>query len=125
MYFGGFSVVCLGKSDNGTAARNSNPARNPLFPWGDLPIGEFEKTRAVWFDKKTRLGEAWIPIEGVAGDALEAKKNGRYGLGIHAGRGSGQLVPTHGCLRLLARDFFQLLIWAGNEEMFIRINEGD
>ena len=116
---------CYAKSDNGMAGKKDNPRRNPLFPWGDAPTGVFKRTSVIWFDTKTPVGEAWIPIEGVSGDALTAKQNGRYGLGIHAGRGSGRLMPTYGCLRLRAKDFYNLAFYVANEKIEIEITEGD
>jgi len=118
-------MQCYGKSDNETAAKNDNPRRNPLFPWGDIPSGQYGKTNLVWLSTKTPVGEAWIPIEGIGGDALTAKQNGRHGLGIHAGRGSGRLIATYGCLRLTAKDFYTLALHIRDEDVEIEITEGD
>jgi hypothetical protein len=117
------TVPCLGKADNARAAVHGNPKRNPVHPWGDTPTGRYAPARAVWFATRTPLGEAWLPLEGVHGDALTARHNGRTGLGIHAGRGSGRLVPTYGCVRLRARDFYAMLSEAGERRIEVEIVE--
>ena len=117
------SLPCLGKADNTRAAAHGNSRRDPVHPWGDTPTGLYAPARVVWFAARTPLGEAWLPLEGVHGDALTARHNGRTGLGIHAGRGSGRLVPTYGCVRLRARDFYTMLCVVGDRRVDVEIIE--
>jgi lipoprotein-anchoring transpeptidase ErfK/SrfK len=53
----------------------------------------------------------WITLNPVAGQALEAKRNGRFGLLIHGGApgAGGALRPTFGCLRLTNGDMRGLM----------------
>ena len=120
-----YEVPCLGKADNAKAKTHKNPTRDPLLPWGDTPTGVYAPTHPVWLDKKTQLGEAWIPIIGISGDALRAVKNGRTGLGIHAGRGSDKLKPTYGCLRMLAKDFYRMIAYINEDPIDLEITEGN
>ena len=117
------TVPCLGKADNARAVANANPTRDPTHPWGDAPTGLYAPARPVWLATRTPLGEAWIPLDGVQGDALTARHNGRTGLGIHAGRGIGRLVPTYGCIRLRARDFYGILSAIGDRRVDVEIVE--
>lgn len=99
------AVDARGKADNARAAKAGNPSRDPTRPYGDTPSGAYAPTRLVVFaPPHPRLGRAWFPIEGGGGDALQARLNGRTGLGIHGGRGDGALVATYGCVRLRDRD---------------------
>ena len=124
-WYGGHEAPCLGKADNAKAKANDNSTRNSLYPWGDTPTGIYAPTHPVWLDKKTQLGEAWIPIIGISGDALRAVKNGRTGLGIHAGRGSDKLKPTYGCLRMLAKDFYRMIAYINEDPIDLEITEGN
>ena len=119
------TAECLGKADGGKAKAEGNADRDPAQPWGDTPTGKFAPAKVQWFDKRLNVGEAWIPLEGVSGQALEAKGNGRTGLGIHAARGSGKLVATHGCVRMLARDLFQMFVAIGDRTVNIEIHESE
>jgi hypothetical protein len=98
---------CLGKSDNLRAARANNPTRDPLRIKGDTPLGTYH-TRGVSPANIIGIGDRWIALDPVSGDALTAKMNGRRGLGIHGGRGNDRLVPTEGCVRLFNIDFLTL-----------------
>lgn len=113
-----------GKADNGRAAREGNPSRSSLLPYGDAPLGEYADAVVVK-THNARLGHSWIPIVGTSGDALKAVENGRTGLGIHAGRSNtdGKLVTTHGCVRLDVIDFKQLAKIMDDEAVSIRIGE--
>lgn len=103
-------MACRGKADNRAAAAECNPERNPLRPWGDTPSGDYHATRIELFEARhSSLGVGWIPLTGASGDALQAMENGRSGLGIHAGRGNGALMATHGCVRIRDRDFDALV----------------
>lgn len=97
---------CLGKADNARAARERNPERDPTRPYGDTPAGLFSSPGIVTFAAPhPRLGHAWLPMEGIQGQAHKAVLGGRTGLGIHAGRGNDRLVPTYGCVRVRDADF--------------------
>ena len=119
-----FEARCLGKADNEAARGRGNASRDPGLPWGDVPTGTYPPAVVVWFDRARRIGEAWIPLvlDGARGDQVErALANKRYGLGIHAGRGTGRLVPTFGCVRLEFRDFVALVAAIGNREVAVTI----
>ena len=98
----------LGKADNAGAAAHGNPTRDPLRPYGDLPTGTYavigvspvDRGDAEEVDRFGPWGKMVLDPEG--GPALEAKRNGRYGLLIHGGRLSPaqRLRPTYGCLRV-------------------------
>lgn len=113
-----------GKADNGRAAREGNPARSSILPYGDAPLGDYADSTVVK-THNVRLGHSWIPIVGISDDALKAAENGRTGLGIHAGRSDtdGNLVATYGCVRLDVIDFGRLADILGEEPVSIRIGE--
>lgn len=117
---------CLGKADNGRAAKAGNPDRDPALPYGDTPAGEYAPAKYVRFaEPRPRIGEGWIPMTGISGQAGDAVRGGRTGLGIHAGRGDGRLVPTYGCLRMLDRDMAWLAKLVGGDEILIEVFEGE
>jgi len=121
------SILCYGKADNARAAEAGNPGRDPTRPYGDTPAGVFARTRVERFaTPHPRLGRAWIPLAPVAGQpgqAAAALANGREGLGIHAGRGDGELMPTYGCVRLGDRDFAVLARRIGDGAVEVTIEE--
>lgn len=99
-------IPCRGKADSARAAREGNPSRDPLKPYGDTPSGEYEETQIEMLGHaNSRVGKGWIPMQGRSGDALAALENGRSGLGIHGGRGNRGLMATHGCVRVRDADF--------------------
>jgi hypothetical protein len=101
-----FSCPCLGKADNQQAAIRGNPDRSAIRPYGDTPTGSYVPTRVEPYRGIGKhIGPRWMPLEGADGEALQARVNGRTGLAIHAGRGDGRLVPTHGCIRVRDADF--------------------
>lgn len=117
---------CLGKADNKKARANGNSDRDPRKPWGDAPAGEWPETQVYWSDHMTELGEAAIPLllADVGGvQAIGARAAGRHGLFIHAGRGSKDLVPTYGCIRMLAKDFYALVIALGDKAVSVTVEE--
>lgn len=119
-----FDAQCLGKADNLRAADKGNPARDPARPYGDTPTGEYGPTR--WFpfaQPHPRMGDGWIPLSGISGQAEDAVRNGRTGLGIHAGRGDGRLVPTYGCVRMRDADMARLAEIVGDREIRVEIYE--
>ncbi len=102
-------VPARGKADDTAAALNGNPSRDPTRPYGDTPAGGYQPVAVVVRRQVTPgIGAAWIPMQGASGDAWKALQNGRTGLGIHAGRGDGDLVATKGCIRLRDADFSAL-----------------
>lgn len=111
-------VPILGRA----ARRASNPSGDSLQPWGDTPTGNYDVPRIVGNGAGTtrpvdRFGQSGsIVLEPTGGDALTAKKNGRIGLLIHAGRhpfssvvGAQALKSTNGCIRMLDFDMAQLI----------------
>jgi hypothetical protein len=95
-------VRCLGKADNANAAKHGNPSRDPAKPEGDTPTGVYRITEVVRDPiPRETYGPAFIRLSPVSGQALEAWKNGRRGLGLHGGAlRDGRLRPTFGCPRL-------------------------
>jgi hypothetical protein len=103
-------IACRGKAENLAAAAACNPKRVSIHAYGDTPSGEYEVTQIEMFaHRHSSLGVGWIALTGKHGDALQAMENGRSGLGIHAGRGNGALMATHGCVRIRDRDFDALV----------------
>lgn len=115
---------CLGKADNARAAKEGNPLRSPRMPYGDTPAGEYAPARVeIFAAPHARLGRGWIPLHGETGAALAAVRNGRTGLGIHAGRGDGALVPTFGCLRVSDSTFDRLVQAIGDDQVRVTIED--
>jgi hypothetical protein len=87
-----------------TAAAHGNLTEDATRPFGDHPFGLYEVAGVVWSstDPERQLyGPVRLRLEPIAGQALEAKKNGRTGLAIHGGpTREGQLRATLGCLRV-------------------------
>lgn len=130
-----FSADCLGKADNAQAAKNGNPTRDPVRPWGDTPTGTYHPVKVRRFEPEhATLGPYAIPLLGAGGQALEActarpDKPARTELYVHAtrtndaGRGEDRLIPTYGCLRLEDGDMKALVEAIGDETVEIEINE--
>lgn len=118
---------CLGKADNIRAAKEANPSRDPIQPYGDTPFGHYAPAKVERFEPPhQRMGTFAIPLSGASGDALQARVAGRTGLYVHAGRGDDRLVPTFGCLRLRDRDMDALARIIGDAVVEIVIcAEGD
>jgi hypothetical protein len=108
--------VCA-RADSEIARRNHNPSRNPLLPFGDVPLGNYRVAQI--FDSGPRtsypaeeFGSAGIVLlQPQSGEAVLADANGRFGFFIQAGRLSrkGALRPNDGSLRLSDRDLRKLL----------------
>lgn len=117
-------IECRGKADSQKATANGNPGRDPTLPYGDTPSGRFELTEiTATGDHAPKLGPLWIPLVGKDGDAAAAKMNGREGLGVHGGRGDGELIATYGCLRLRDRDFALLKSLVGTDQVSVQIED--
>lgn len=115
------TAACFGKADNAKAISEGNPERDPIQPYGDTPAGDFKPCKVERFDPPhPRIGSSWIPLHGASGDAMRAMLS-RTGLGVHAGRGDGQLIPTYGCLRVRDRDMAVLAREIGNDSVTVTI----
>lgn len=126
-------VECRGKSDSAAAARARNLHRDPRQPYGDTPTGRWsgctvaERPQARPGDG---IGPRWIPLphdraaDRETRELLDPAQPGtRSSLGIHAGRGNGDLVATQGCLRLRDRDFDRLVALIGGRRFDVSIVE--
>lgn len=115
-------VPVLGRAAGNAASANGNPSRNSLQPYGDTPTGTYDLARIVGNGNGTSrpvavYGQSGsIVLEPTGGDALTAKRNGRVGLLIHAGRhafssvvDARALKPTNGCIRMLDFDMASLI----------------
>lgn len=117
-------IPCRGKADNFKAMDANNPLRDPTRPWGDTPTGAYEPARVTRFDPPHRsFGRYAILLEGVSGQALEARANGRTDLAVHGGRGDARLVTTYGCLRMFDRDLAAIAAAAGDDLVAVEILE--
>ena len=130
---------CRGKADNGKAAANGNPPagepsqRDPRKPFGDTPAGAWQGCRAVIrprHEPGDHIGPTWIPLphERAADDATRelldpARQGCREDLGIHAGRGDGELIATNGCVRMRDRDFARLVELVGEKKFGVEIQD--
>ena len=98
-----FACPCLGKADNAMAAAKGNPTRNPLLPFGDTPLGQWEGRISARPMSNTRTYgiHRVIDLHATGGDALRAQNNKRDGIWIHGGAARmGRLRPTYGCIRV-------------------------
>jgi hypothetical protein len=107
---GPFKVA--GRSSDALASANGNPSRNPLFRFGDTPIGGYEARDILKSGKGTPFEAAQFGSNGVAvlvgvsGDAALAEANGRFHILIVGGKlsSAGELRSTAGSLRLSDQD---------------------
>lgn len=123
-----FEAACRGKADGARASSEGNPNRYTVYPYGDFPSGTYYPTNVVTLDPPhSRIGNAWIPLNGYDGDARDAASNGRTGLGIHAtpdddgDRGEQTLIATYGCLRVLDEEFAELCNILGDNKVLISV----
>ena len=113
----------LGKADTLGAAAHGNPTRDPTRPFGDTPAGTYDVTGWAPVDRsnpeEVNAYGPWgkLVMDPTGGPALEAKRNGRYGLLIHGGRlATGQrLRPTYGCLRVADADMERIVTHHRND----------
>lgn len=116
-----FSCACLGRSAGIFDAVTGRVRRDRLAYRGDTPLGEYAPTFVTALAKPiTGIGNLWVGLDPVAGEALEAELAGRRGLGIHGGRGE-TLRPTHGCIRLKDSDMKALAAAAGRNRFIVTI----
>jgi hypothetical protein len=96
-------VRCRGEADNAGAMQHGNPQEDPKRAYGDHPYGLYRAMQVVYDPKpEASYGPVFIAINPLAGEAWEARVNGRTGFGIHGGRlhEDGRLRETYGCLRV-------------------------
>lgn len=107
---GPFSVA--GRASSRLASENGNPERNPLFRYGDTPLGNYAVRRFERSGPGTQFPTVQfgpngvVVIEGILGDAACAEANGRFHILISGGRlsAAGLLRSTAGGLRLRNED---------------------
>ena len=100
------------RADDQLAKAGNNPDRNPLLPFGDMPLGVYRVIQILKTGNGTPYGSEEYGSSGIVllgarqGDAVLADANGRFGFFIQGGRLSrnGALRPTNGSLRLSDRD---------------------
>jgi len=100
-------VRCRGEADNSGAIAHGNPLEDPLKAFGDHPAGVCKLTEILWHPVPVHsYGPAFFRLDPISGEALDAKQQGRSGIGIHGGDlgSDGSLRPTFGCLRLTNAD---------------------
>lgn len=115
-----FSAPCLGRSAGGDA---DNPDRDPARPYGDTPAGRYASTFVSRLPGAIAgIGDLFIPLDAVAGPALDAERAGRRGLGIHGGRGDDRLYATRGSIRLLDKDMAELARIAGKRRFDVVVD---
>lgn len=116
-----FSCPCLGRSAGIFDAVTGRVRRDRLAYRGDTPLGDYAPTFVTALAKSiTGIGNLWVGLDPVGGEALAAEQAGRRGLGIHGGRGE-TLRPTHGCIRLKDSDMAGLAAAAGRNRFLVSI----
>lgn len=96
-------IRARGEADNQNAAKHDNIIEDPTRVGGDHPAGLYLVTQIVPFTPASpTYGPAFVRLDPLGGEALEAKLNGRTGIGIHGGDlgVNESLRATYGCLRL-------------------------
>ena len=98
-----------GKADSQAATAHGNPTRDPLQPFGDHPSGTYLVTEVVAIDpgdagQYRKFGPYKLRLDPVAGDALQAARNGRTDLLLHGGAPgtpgtANELRASNGCGR--------------------------
>jgi hypothetical protein len=111
----------IGRSSQGVAdhppgGTAPNPTRDPIRPYGDTPTGEYYFRDIIPSGDGTTHAASSYGSSGVirmwpsGGQALEAERNGRTAIFIHAGDlYQGRLKGTSGCIRLFESDMAQLV----------------
>ncbi len=101
-----------GRANDQLARINQNPARDPLLPFGDTPLGRYHAVQIIPSGPGTSYGSDEFGSAGIVllqprhGEVVLADANGRFGFFIHGGAAArnGALRPTEGSLRLSNRD---------------------
>ena len=108
-----FQAPVLARADQRNANKHENPTRDPTKQMGDSPTGTYI---ATGWKKHSNTGiygpNGVIVLDPVAGEALEAKDQGkRQYIYIHGGGTDeqGALRATYGCFRLSNSAMFELL----------------
>ncbi|MGG6263091.1 hypothetical protein ACQ4M3_07410 [Leptolyngbya sp. AN03gr2] len=100
------------KADGITATHYNNRDRNPLRPYGDFPLGQYQITNFYPsnFGIESYGNNGILMLTPVHGDGVTAQHNGRQIFMIHAGglEERGVLQPTNGSLRVSAPTMRQL-----------------
>ena len=94
---------CRGEADNSGAKAHGNVLEDPTRSYGDHPAGTYRVASVVREPQPPRTyGPVFIALAPVAGEAWQARENGRKGFGIHGGapHADGRLRETFGCLRI-------------------------
>src|SRR5882724_450683 len=94
---------CRGEADNTGAKAHQNVQEDPTLAFGDHPYGVYRVVDLVADPKPAHTyGPYFIHLSPVSGEALEAWRDGRRGIGLHGGDpGPGDtLRATYGCNRL-------------------------
>lgn len=118
------NIPVRGKADNARAAAAGNAGRDPTLPYGDTPSGVYAPSRILPLaPPHPRIGALFLPLEGASGDAHLAKLRGRTGLGLHAGRGDGNLVATYGCLRVRDCHMAEIYDIVGGDEVLVTVHD--
>lgn len=98
---------CRGEADNANAAEHANVTEDPTKVGGDHPYGVYRVVDLVEGPTPEHsYGPFFFRLSPVSGEALEAWKNGRRGVGAHGGDldAQGRLRATYGCLRMTNDD---------------------
>jgi hypothetical protein len=106
---GDFACPCLCLADRAAAEAAGNPSRNPLLEDGDTPAGRYMAVVGTVKTPEHSYGlNPVIRLIPASGDALGSE---RTGLLVHGGppNASGQLRPTHGCIRVADDDQAELV----------------
>lgn len=101
-------VPARGEADTTNAIAHHNAQEDPTQAYGDHPYGRYLIQGIVpsTEERQATYGPFFLRLNPVAGQAWEARQNGRTGIGIHGGRphADGRLRETYGCLRLYNAD---------------------
>jgi hypothetical protein len=102
-------VPCLGLADQATATAHNNPSRDPLFPFGDTPLGLYGVTVIPASSNTHSYGpNQRLLLTPISGPCVVAEdpQHMRDGLLNHGGDPNpaytfwDSLRPTFGCVRL-------------------------
>lgn len=117
---------CRGKADQAYASRHGNVERDSTKIGGDTPTGLSRFVTAVSYPTySTTYGWVFIALDGQDGDAKEAERNGRTGLGLHSGvpDDQGRLRATYGCLRSTDDCLASVMSWLGHGPVYCEVRE--
>lgn len=108
-------VPVAGRASDLLAAAHRNPGRDPLFRFGDTPLGQYRLLRVLdrgsrAFLRSNDLGSAALALAATSGPAAIAEANGRYHVLVCGGplSADGRLRSTAGAMRLRDEDAIAL-----------------